>query len=507
MRVTEVDTSYMVRCPQERSDPVQRWSPGSLGPYGPAPPEPTRIVVDKVEELSTGEALAWLGGFLLVGLSLLIGVLWLVVRFIRRHAKGWTTKAQQALHDWQAVAARAVAAQVAGTTQPIDDRPARVRRQIQSIRDVDPDFSLVLLEDFLYALYAEAQTARGRGAHAVLLPYFREAARAKLLALGQHEVHGVVVGALCFVSFAGSPRLGIGVEIEANYAEEHDDGTHGFYTRERWSLSRRRDARSRPPESIRILGCPSCGAPLDRLLGGTCQYCNRVVDNGNHDWIVESIAIVERGERGPMLIGAVEEEGTDLPTRFDPDLPRQLADLRDKDPDFEVDNLRERVRRIFHVMQDAWSTLRWDKARPFLSDNLFEAQSYWIDAYKKQGLRNVTQDAAVSDIEIVRVTRDRWYCALTARVHASSLDFTVRSADGQVVSGDQAHPRRYTEYWTLIRSSGRAGKSRTDTACPACGASLEVAMTAVCSFCHAKVNSGEFDWVLSRIEQDEIYAG
>ncbi|MBI5544310.1 MAG: hypothetical protein HY901_10500 [Deltaproteobacteria bacterium] len=28
-----------------------------------------------------------------------------------------------------------------------------------------------------------------------------------------------------------------------------------------------------------------------------------------------------------------------------------------------------------------------------------------------------------------------------------------------------------------------------------------------CEYCHAKITSGEFDWILSRIEQDDVYAG
>jgi hypothetical protein len=32
-------------------------------------------------------------------------------------------------------------------------------------------------------------------------------------------------------------------------------------------------------------------------------------------------------------------------------------------------------------------------------------------------------------------------------------------------------------------------------------------MAGVCEYCQGKVTSGEFDWVLSRIEQDEAYRG
>jgi len=34
-----------------------------------------------------------------------------------------------------------------------------------------------------------------------------------------------------------------------------------------------------------------------------------------------------------------------------------------------------------------------------------------------------------------------------------------------------------------------------------------VNMAGYCEYCKAKVTSGEFDWVLSKIEQDEAYHG
>jgi hypothetical protein len=32
-------------------------------------------------------------------------------------------------------------------------------------------------------------------------------------------------------------------------------------------------------------------------------------------------------------------------------------------------------------------------------------------------------------------------------------------------------------------------------------------MAGNCEYCQARVVSGDFDWVLSRIEQDEVYTG
>jgi predicted amidophosphoribosyltransferase len=49
--------------------------------------------------------------------------------------------------------------------------------------------------------------------------------------------------------------------------------------------------------------------------------------------------------------------------------------------------------------------------------------------------------------------------------------------------------------------------SKADLNCPNCGAPLKVNSTGICEFCSGKITSGEFDWVLSLIEQDESYRG
>jgi hypothetical protein len=382
-----------------------------------------------------------------------------------------------------------------------------IRKQLETIRLTDPDFSVVLLEDFVYALYAEAQTARGEGATARLAPYLRPAARAVLDMLGAHPVSGIVVGAMSYKSFSAGDRLSFKVELETNYTEQHESDRIGVYARERWTLSRRPGARSRAPETVRVIGCPHCGAPLDRLLGGTCQYCNQVVDDGTYDWVVDLIEIRKRQNRPPTLTGTAEEVGTDLPTLFDPFLPRAIGQLRDRDRAFDGAAFTARVGHIFQVMQTAWSSLAWEQARPFLTDNLFETQSYWMAAYREQGLRNVTTDNRITRIEIARITKDRWFSAITVRLFATGHDYTIREADGQIVGGSQTEERTYSEYWTLIRGAERTGAARADSACPNCGAPLELGMAALCKHCQAKVNSGAFDWVLSRIEQDEVYAG
>ena len=43
--------------------------------------------------------------------------------------------------------------------------------------------------------------------------------------------------------------------------------------------------------------------------------------------------------------------------------------------------------------------------------------------------------------------------------------------------------------------------------CANCGAPLRVGMAGACEHCGVHVTGGEFDWVVSKIEQDDTYRG
>jgi hypothetical protein len=145
--------------------------------------------------------------------------------------------------------------------------------------------------------------------------------------------------------------------------------------------------------------------------------------------------------------------------------------------------------------------------RGFVSDGLYDYLQYWIDAYKRQGLCNELVDMRITASAIAKVTRDRWYDAVTIRIWGRGKDFVVRSATGEVVRGSKHRERPYSEYWTLIRSAARKGPAKTEAACSNCGAPLQITMAGECEHCGAHVTAGEFDWVLSKIEQDDTYRG
>jgi hypothetical protein len=387
---------------------------------------------------------------------------------------------------------------------------------LSRVRRLDPEFSQIVFEDFAYRLFSTAHRARATAEQlATVAPYVAPAARAALAARDPQgvAVEQVTVGAMR-VFRADIPeaatdtldrptRVRIGVEFEANVATAR--GT--YYSVETWLFGRDTTARTKPPSASRGFPCPNCGAPWQATATGTqqCAHCGQVVDNGRFDWVVEQISLGSIDERPPTLTTEVPERGTDLPTYVQPQLNATFAQLQHDDPAVDKPVLDARIKQIFDALGPAWTANDLTPVRGFVSDGLYDYLSYWTDAYRSQGLRNELVDMRITGSQLAKVTRDRWYDAVTVRVWATGKDYVLRGE--ALVRGSKRRDRPYSEYWTLIRSAGRTGAPKLDGTCANCGAPLQVTMAGACNYCGAHVTAGEFDWVLSKIEQDDSYRG
>lgn len=386
------------------------------------------------------------------------------------------------------------------------------RRAIEALLADDPAFSLPLFEDFLTALYTQVQEARGAHTLETLSPYLDAPVRTQLAqeSSGLTEVREVIVGGQKLVAVsgltAGSDRVSVQVRFEVNYAEVRAAHAQTYWAVELWTLERKRSARSRPPsdpgQALDLKRCPSCGAPLDGLHDGVCSYCRKTIDSGDFDWFVTGVATLEKAKRLPV---DSSDPGPLPDTVRDGDAQENLDTLIARDPQFDWESFANRVGAVFAELQVAWSTLKWDLARSYVSDSLFRAQSSRIALYQREGLRNVTANTALERAELVSCTSDAVYDSITVRIYADGLDYTLDERTQRVVEGSQTRVTHYSEYWTLLRGRGVKGKPSAAKTCPSCGAPLNVNMAGDCTYCRAHLTSGEFDWVLSRIEQDSAY--
>jgi inner membrane protein import complex subunit Tim44-like protein len=375
---------------------------------------------------------------------------------------------------------------------------------VAMIREKDPEFSLALFEDFARALFTRAQLSRhDDAALARLAPYLSAHARKELR--NPDEVETVIIGVMMVKGWNFnelSYRFVAAVEFQANLVLAGD--THLVH--EIWTIERSSRARTRPWQGVRVFGCPSCGAPLEQVSEELCAACGQEVRVGGFDWTVTKVDRRLSLRTGISLTGTVPEQGTDAPTIVHSGLEAEKAALLADDP-MALTGLEARLGLIFAELNAAWAAEDLHGARPYLSSGLFATLRQQVQTYVAQGLVNVVDGARIVRWETTKLARDARYDALTVRLFGSGRDYTYRKATREVVGGDDKVDRPYSEYWTLIRGSKARGAPRADKSCPRCAAPLAVGMEGNCEHCGALVTSGDFDWILSGIEQDDAYRG
>jgi hypothetical protein len=395
-------------------------------------------------------------------------------------------------------------------------RPHQVRRpavDIAGLQRSDPNFSLPAFLDFAQVVYTRCHHERAKGSLEAVGAYLAQPAQVMLgqRSQGLQEVRDIIFGATRIAS--AGPRgqhLVVEVHFETNLTEQRGGQAQQLLVTERWTFRKQMGSLSPSPAQLVSMACPSCGNPAETRPNGSCVHCDTPIGAGQVLWQVTETSLIrqEPVKPPPLSFGSGEEAGTRLPTVLDPMLGTQLRAFQTRYPDFQLPAFRQQVRDIFLALQDAWTEGRWERARAYQTDHLYQSHRYWMERYRRFGLRNVLEQVEVLDVTLVRITADAFYESATVRIKARMIDYTVDKG-GAVVGGHKSRPRTFTEYWTFIRTAGKSSARVGDLQhCPACGAPLDkLSQTGVCGYCDAKIASGAHDWVLSSIEQDESYTG
>jgi predicted lipid-binding transport protein (Tim44 family) len=392
-------------------------------------------------------------------------------------------------------------------------QPVPARRgppNLTPVRSTDPFFSEPVFTDFAQLVYARAQEMRGTGNREPLESWLAKNAIDKLFAdrANLTSVSDVVFGATRIVQAAtegGFVRLD--VELQANVTEVRAGARAQVLCVERWSFRRKSGVRSPTPERMRALGCAGCGSTLEPKTDGTCPSCGAPRCGGLTQWEVGEIPYANRRPLTPPELDVDEgggvERGTELPTVCDPRLAAAKRAFEGRHPDHAWPAFDERVRTAFLALQDAWSTREWERARAYETDALYQAHRFWMERYAAFALVNRVERVEVTRVALAKIEVDAFYESITVRVFARAIDWTEDAA-GAVVAGSKTAPRSFSEYWTFLRAI--PGTTAAPSSCPSCGAPLTPGGgAAVCASCGGKLVGGAFDWVASRIEQDDAY--
>ncbi|MHC4841609.1 MAG: TIM44-like domain-containing protein [Planctomycetota bacterium] len=387
-------------------------------------------------------------------------------------------------------------------------------RGVNQIKLYDPNFSRVLFIDFAHLVYVKLHESRGglgrRGNEFAVAPYLGESLRQRIKE-SKVVVTEVLVGAIRIENVVVTNKsIQITVLVKSNVVEGEDESSQQrFFMDQQLTFRRSKDLITQAPESVLNLGCPNCGSPEEPGTDGRCPSCGSLTGRGEMDWHVIRVTTRRRNKVGdPVGMAGGIEVGTNLPTVYASDLNARKRDLAMRDPNFKWVTLKSRIEHMFHSIQQGWTEVDESKLRPYETDTVFDSHRYWLQRYKESGKRNVLKNIKIDHIDIAKIEHDAWFDSITVRIFADMIDYNT-DASGKKLNGSDSKSRKFSEYWTLIRRADREAKAPGDPSkCPNCGAPLDkVNRAGTCEYCNSKIISGEFDWVLAVITQDEEYAG
>ncbi|MET0401481.1 MAG: TIM44-like domain-containing protein [Cystobacter sp.] len=178
-----------------------------------------------------------------------------------------------------------------------------------------------------------------------------------------------------------------------------------------------------------------------------------------------------------------------------------------KDPQFNLDALRDKTRQLFLQLQDAWFRRDMSPVRPFLSDATAQRFEVQLRLLRAQGVRDAITDIQVLDVQLIGLEQSEWYDTVHMRVRAQMRDTDVAdsASDAEAeAAARRVSPEAFTEVWSFVRKPGvqtRIGEDLFQGKCPNCGAPYNGGASNRCGYCDAIVNSGNYDWTLSEITQ------
>jgi predicted lipid-binding transport protein (Tim44 family) len=460
-----------------------------------------------------GDSLGGVLALLVFGL-----IFWFIFRRVTRASAGMRSMAaspmaREAISAVLGAAAGAAAGRGISNLGGVLAAPVRpgLPAAMDAIRGQDPGFEIETFLQRAEMTFFLVKRGLQKNAAAAIRPYLNDAVFAvvsrnigQMSAQHQHALmEGLNVRAVHLVDAScGAQGQTLLVHFDLVYRaktlddsnrvlkDEGEDHRHG----ERWTFARATAARTPVDGGVTASRCPACGAELRLGLDGTCAHCRASVTNGSVDWVVADVQPAPFvGYTADPLLGIAA-----------PSVSEGIAGLRAADASFDINAFLSRVKTGFMALQDAWCKQNLEAGRAFLSPGAYFAWRAQLEIMAAEGRRNVMEGLTVSAIEPMRVVHGRVFDDLTVRIAAASADYEVDAA-GRVVFGDRS-VRPFTEEWTFQRSVGVATSNKGGTlesTCPSCGAPLVLTQIGECRYCKAAVTSGKFDWVVSRIEQED----
>jgi predicted lipid-binding transport protein (Tim44 family) len=135
------------------------------------------------------------------------------------------------------------------------------------------------------------------------------------------------------------------------------------------------------------------------------------------------------------------------------DRTKGLEYIRRMDPAFDVKAFGETASDAFFRLQGGWTRRDLSPVSGLLTDEMRATLQADADALKAKGQINRLENISVRNVEITEAWQESGQDYVTVLFQANLLDYTTDEA-GKVVSGSDAVPVKFEEFWTFTRPVG-----------------------------------------------------
>lgn len=192
------------------------------------------------------------------------------------------------------------------------------------------------------------------------------------------------------------------------------------------------------------------------------------------------------------------------------ELLSKMSILKSNDPLFDENEFLEKVKRTYAKLTFAWISGNMKPARSIVSAGVFGRFRTQLAIMKEDGIVNLMKDWKIRDLKIISVQSSENLFTIDVQLNAEARDVNVQtslSREEKEKLLNRADLSQYTEIWSFIRGKNAKTKNQSGILfenCPKCGSPSDNSTNVnKCASCGTVYNSGEYDWVLSEITQEE----
>jgi predicted lipid-binding transport protein (Tim44 family) len=124
------------------------------------------------------------------------------------------------------------------------------------------------------------------------------------------------------------------------------------------------------------------------------------------------------------------------------------------DRSFEPNQFLKTAQDTFFKVQGAWNKQDTATLNRLCGSELMQSWQEELSRLSARGQQNRMENIALSSSEITEAWTESGQDFITVRLNANLLDYTVDRNSGAVISGSDAEPIQFEEYWTFSRPVG-----------------------------------------------------